>query len=290
MATIRPATERDLDAVAGYLAGALKGGPPARYRSFLDYAWLPDKPDLGMLIEDGARIGGFIGAIYSDRRYNGELRRFCNLTSIAVDEPYRSLTLQLFSALFKRRELTFTCLSASQQVEKILRFFKFEHRASDRVLVAPISGLAGLRHRLSAPRARVITRSELLAELDPDQQVIARDHAAYRCGLLLIVRGARRCFTVTVRRGRGWRAFADVLYASDPDLLLESLPWVHGPLLRAHGTVLTGIDRRWVRHAPTLSVTYTRLRPTYARSTTVRFDQIDGLYSELVPMHSWRQA
>jgi hypothetical protein len=282
MATIRPATHADLDAVVTFLAAELGGaGGAARYRHYLGYTWLADKPDLGMLIEDEGQVRGFVGAIYSARRHGSEVLQLCNLTSVAVAPDYRKHTLQLFGALFKRKELTFTCFSASPEVQKILGFFKFQHRPADKVIVAPISGLRGLR---SLRRVRVITGADALdAELDDVERAIARDHRGYRCGELLITDGNARCFVVAVRRGRDIRRFADVLYASDPQMLLEHLPWIHAPLFRSLGTVLTGIDRRWIRHAPPRpSVVYTNLRPVYARSQTLDVDQVDGLYSELV--------
>ena len=286
MPVIRPATAGDLPAVSRYLAGALRGGGPERYRRFLDYAWPGPKPDLGVLIEDAGQVRGFVGAIYAERVIGGARVTCCNLTSVAVDESHRKQTLQLFGALLSRKELTFTCFSASDRVAKILDFFKFQHAPGERVIVAPISGLAGLRALAGRPPVRVIAKpARLEAVLDPAQQAIARDHGRYRCGRFVIERGGRRCFVVTVRRGRGVRAFADVLHASDPDLLSEHLPWIHAPIFRAHGTLLTGIDRRWVRTAPAASFVYAKLRPAYARSPSLSLDQIDALYSELVPMY-----
>jgi hypothetical protein len=299
MSTIRAATRADVDAVARYLADALHGdGGPARYRRYLECSWVTPPAELGMLIEDAGQIRGFIGTIYADRRFGAELQRFCNITSVAVAESHRKLTLKLFGALLARKDITFTCFSPSEQITQILDFFKFEHRPGDRVVVGPISGI-GVRQLAAAARVRVYTRPEELdAELDADQRQISRDHRGFRCGQLLLADRERRCFLVTVRRGRGVRAFADVLYASDPDMLLDHLPWIHAPLFRAHRTVLTGIDRRWVTHPPRASFTYTKLRPLYARlarapgATTASgpagIDRIDTLYSELLPMYGAR--
>jgi len=294
MSTIRAATRADLEAVARYLAGALHGdGGPARYRRYLECSWASSPSDLGVLIEDGGAIRGFIGTIYADRLAGGEVQRFCNITSVAVDESHRKLTLKLFGALLARKDLTFTCFSPSDQITKILDFFRFEHRPGDRVIVGPLSGV-DVRQLAAAARVRVYTKPDALdAKLDADLRKISRDHRAYRCGQLLITHGERRCFVVTVRRGRGMRAFADVLFASDPDMLMEHLPWIHAPQLRALGTVLTGIDRRWVSRVPRASFTYTKLRPLYARIAragaaglpAMTIDRIDTLYSEFVPMY-----
>jgi hypothetical protein len=292
MSTIRSATLADLDAVSRYLADALHGdGGPARYRRYLACSWVVQRPDFGMLIEDAGKIRGFIGTIYADRRDGAEVRRFCNITSVAVDESHRKLTLKLFGALLANKVITYTCFSPSPQIATILDFFKFEHRPGDRVVVGPITGLR-LRQLAAAPRVHIYTGADALdAELDEDHRTIARDHRAYRCGQLLLVDRDRRCFVVTVRRGHGVRAFADVLYASDPEMLLEHLPWIHAPLFRAHGTVLTGIDRCWVSRVPRTSFIYTKLRPLYARiakaatQERLSIDRIDMLYSEFVPMY-----
>jgi hypothetical protein len=289
--TIRVATQDDLDAVTEYLTGALGGGAPARYRAYLDYRWLDPKPDLGVLIEDAGRIRGFIGAIYAHRTIAGRRHAFCNLTSISVDESHRKLSLPLFSAILRRKDLTFTSFSASEQVTKIFDFFKFVHCANERVVTTPASGLWALRHAVGGRRTRVITEPRALdAELPPPERRIAEDHRAYRCGQFLLVRGPRRCFAVTVRRGRGVRVFADVLYASDPALLLDCLPWVHATAFRFHRTALVGIDRRWVAHAPRVAFRYTKLRPIYLRSPSIAIQHLDPLYSEIVPMYGARDA
>jgi len=129
---------------------------------------------------------------------------------------------------------------------------------------------------------------EVDALLDAAQRQIAADHRRYRCGVFVIARGERRCFTVTVRRGRGAQVFADVLHASDPELLRASLPWLHAHALRTHGTALVGVDRRWVASPPRTAIVYRKLRPIYLRSPTLTLDQLDPLYSEIVPMYGAR--
>jgi len=279
MAAIRLARATDLAPVSEFLAARLGGeGGPERYRRYLEYRWLPDRPDLGVVLEDAGQIRGFIGAIYADRNVGGALRRFCNLTSIAVDGSHRKHTLQMFNLLFKHKDITFTCFSASPEIAKILDFFKFEHCASEKIMFAPPAGASRLKRGV-----RVLTAPDQIdAELDDDQRIVARDHRAYRCGQALIIDGDRRCFVVTARRGRDVRMFADVLYASAPEVLVEHIARLHVPLFRAHRTILTGIDRRWAGEPSRLSFRYAKLRPTYVRSPVVRLAQVDALYTELV--------
>ncbi|HEY4240958.1 MAG TPA: hypothetical protein VGM88_14140 [Kofleriaceae bacterium] len=286
MTTVRHATATDLPAIATFLAATLKGGAPARYRRFFEYTWLADKPDLGAVIVDDGAVHGYVGAIYADRHRAGATHRFCNLTSIAVDEPYRKHTLSAMALVMKPKAVTYTCFSPSPQMTEILDFFKFQHRANEKLVVGPLSVAGGVRGwgRALTRRPRIVTAAAALdAALGEDERAIARDHRAYRTAQILIEHGERRCFLVAVRRGRGARVFADILYASDPALLVEHLPHVHGPLFLALGTVLTGLDPRW--GAPKPAFRYTKLRPIYARSPDLPLDAIDPLYSEFIPMY-----
>jgi hypothetical protein len=286
MVTVRPATTADLDAVVEFLARTLRGGPPARYRRFLSYAWPVDKPHLGYLIEEGG-VHGFMGSIFSERHIGGRTHRICNLHSLAVDESHRKHTLQLFKHFLADKTLTYTCFSASPPTAEILRFFKFEELPGARVIVTPLSGLAGLRSAVLPPRVRVTgAPDEIDALLDDEhERRIARDHRLYRCAQLVIARGDRRCLVVAVRRGRGRRHFADILHASDKQLLMQSLPWLHLPLARQLRTALTGIDRRWMAAPPRASFVYANLRPLHVRSPSLAPPDIDALYSEFVPMY-----
>lgn len=280
---IREARERDLTAIAAYLAPRLGGrGGARRYRRFLEYPWLTEKPNLGYVIDDDGQVGGFIGAIYARRVVGGREHLFCNLTSWHVEERFRNLSLALAGRLLAQPGCTFTTCSPSERVVEVLKFFKFQVLDPEKMVFAPFSGLADSLRR---PRARVSWGRDLPDRLTGPERRIFDDHRSYRCGHFLVERGAARCYFVTVRRGRGARAFADVLYASDPNLLAESIAFTHVPIALTHGTVFTGIDRRLLRRRPADAFVYRSLRPLMFRSDSVTAQDIDALYSELVPMY-----
>ncbi len=281
---IREARVRDLPAIAAYLAPRLGGrGGELRYRRFLEYGWLADKPNLGFLIDEGGHVGGFIGAIYARRRVRGREQLFCNLTSWHVEERFRNLSLALVGRLLARPDCTFTTFSPTKTVVEVLKFFKFKVLDPEKAMFAPVSGLPGLLRR---PRARIFWGKQLPGRLIDSERRIFEDHRSYRCGHFVIEQGDERCYFVTVRRGRGPRAFADVLYASNPALLARSIACTHVPIGLTHKTVLTGIDRRLLGPRPRgASFGYRGLRPLMFRSDTVGAEDIDTLYSELVPMY-----
>jgi len=284
--TVRPAAPADRDAIAAYLAEHLRGeGGAARYRRFFDYRWLSDadKPDLGMMIEVDGRIRGFIGAIYGRRRIRGREHLLCNLNSWCVDEEVRMHSLVMLKRLLDRKEYDFVCVSPSDRVTELLRFFKCQTLDTGKLLFGPLSGVP------ASPRAWRVkvwdARSGIERHLDDEDRRVFADHAPYRLAQWLIERGDRRCFAVMARRGRGLRVFADVLHASDPQLFAESIGLCIPRLARALGTVLAGLDRRFLPTPPPRTVGYDGLRAPLYRSATLAPTDLDALYTEFVPMY-----
>ena len=281
-AVIREARAADLPAVDAYLTDRIGQGH-RHFRRYFEYGWLADKPNLGFLVEERGRIGGFLGAIYARRPVHGREELFCNLTSWHVDDHLRSLSLEMMARCLARPGCTFTTFSPSEKVVAVLRYFKFQLVDAEKVLFAPISGLSGL---LRPPRPRLTWGRDLAARLTDAERRIFDDHRGYRCGHFLVERGAERCYLVTVRRGHGARAFADVLHASNPELLADAIAWTHAPVARTHGTFVTGVDRRLLRRRPATGLRYRGLRPLMFRSELpLGAHELDTLYSELVPMY-----
>jgi hypothetical protein len=273
-----------VEAVAAYLGQRMGPlGTERLFRRLLGCDWDPDKPNIGLLIEDGAEIGGFVGAIYSRRRVRGRELLFCNIHSWHVEERFRKLSLKLMDRLLARPECTFTCFSPSERVVELLRFFKFQQVEAVKVIFAPLSGVSRM---LGRSPARIFRGTALASRLSADERRIFRDHGPYRCGHLLVESEGARSYVVTVRRGRGLKAFADVLYASNPALLAECIARTHLPIGLAHRTFLTGMDLRLLDRRPGGSFVYRRSRPLMFRSNAVAQQDIDTLYSELVPMYA----
>lgn len=278
MPQLRAATESDLHAIGDYLASKLKPDP-ARYRRFYQYPWMPERPNLGYLIEDAGRIRGFLGAIYARREMASGPRTICNINSWAVDDEHRQLGLMLAKKLLDQKDMAFTCFTPSDRVIELLTFFKFETWSSEKVLFPIGSGLTRLG---SAIRTRVIAGDDLRRTADARHRAILEDHAGYHLARFALERGDRRCYVIAGRRGHGVKVFADVLYASDPALLVESISRAHVYMARVLRTPIIGIDARWLARVPRDTVTYRKLRPLQYRG--VPLAQLDTLYSELVPI------
>jgi hypothetical protein len=276
----------DRDAIATYLAAHLQGdGGAERYRRFFDYRWLSDadKPDLGMMIEQAGKVRGFIGAIYGRRRIRGRDHQLCNLNSWRVDEDVRMHSLVMLKRLLDRAQYDFVCVSPSDRVTELLKFFKFQTLDTGKLLFGPLSGVraAPLSWRVKVWDAR----SGIERHLGDDDRRVFADHAPYRLAQWLIERRDRRCFVVMGRRGRDVRVFADVLHVSDPELFAESIGLLIPRLALALGTVIAGLDRRFLSTPPPRTVGYDKLRAPLYRSATLGPTDLDALYTEFVPMY-----
>jgi len=273
-AVIRRATERDLPEVLRYLAGAL-GGTTGHFRRYFDYPWLTDKPEIGFMIDDGG-VRGFIGVIYANRMIRGVVRRFCNLTSIAVEPSHRKLSLQLFKATFADKATTYTGFSPSKEMIEVLRFFKFEHHPMEKaVLVAAPTSLRAL----VPPKIRLRPEPRDLVD---EERSIVRDHTGLsRFATLVVERGSERCFVASVRRGRTVRAYSEIVHVSNNELALETMPWIQGALALRQRTAIAMIETRLLPRVPRLAYVAKKFRPLMFRSPDLKHEDIDALYTEL---------
>ena len=133
-------------------------------------------------------------------------------------------------------------------------------------------------------RLRVSCRSsDLLATLTPDQLERYLDHTrAAASKHLVITTPGEHCHVVFRHdRRKNVRAFASILYVSNPELFRAAAGQVAGHLLTRHRIPLTLVEHRVaggpVRHGRQLA----RTRPKMFRSPTLAPEQIDYLYSEL---------
>jgi hypothetical protein len=279
-ACIRPIDSADLVPVTQFLGERMRGaGGAARYRRTLQYTWSCERPNYGFLIEDAGQVRGVLGAIYSQRRIAGAEHRFCNMTGWCVDESYRWASLGLLRAMLAQPHYTFTNFSANPPVVTILERLGFQRLDSGKLLF-PV-GLAGLR---ATPGTRVLHRpADVRATLSPEDRVIFDDHARYRCGQFAIVAGDQCCYLVTVKRGRRSLYFADVLYASQPRLLAANIHSLFWPLFRRHGTLVIGIDARFVPAPHRFVIRFPR--PSFFRGSGLSPDCIASIYSEMVGIY-----
>lgn len=281
---IRPASPADFDEVHPLLldfANPLMTRDDWR-RMLFDLPWPVEEEQRGYILRDGGRAVGFIGTIFSRRTLSGVTRRFCNLSSWIVKEPYRSSSVQLLLPVLALHSHTIVNLSPSAAAHEVFVRLGFQPLETAQILMTHLARPGELA---SLGRCSATSRpEEIHAELGGEGRLIAEHVAGTGAAQVLLRRGARRCHVVATRspwKGR-WK-LAHVQYASDWSFLWEYPGHASVALGRALGTVGLRVDARHLRGAaPPLARRNLLERPFLYRpgSPDVRPELVDGLYTE----------
>lgn len=287
MATVRPATPADFGVVLPLLEtfGRTRMGHADWRRLLFDPPWPVNETTRGFVLEDGSRVCGFLGTIFSSRLVRGVERRFCNLSTWVVSPSHRTSSFQLLLPVLALKSYTLVNLSASDTAHEIFVRLGFRTLEERQVLLPPLPRLRDVL----APGIRVTGRPEEIASrLDPAGRRLFEDMRNTLAAQILITRGSRTCHAIATRSP--WKKglfLAHVQYASDWELLLDGVPQATAGWFGALGTVGLRVDGRRVpegRALPPRSVRRGLALPTLYRPADPDLtpDDVDGLYSELV--------
>jgi hypothetical protein len=278
-AELCPITSADLHAVASFLHAELNTHiSAAEWEAALIPPWESDQPNHGFLLRAGERIVGVHLAFYSKRQIEGRTERFCNLAAWCVIDEYRSLGLRLLNALLAQKGFHFTDLSPSGNVIPLNKRLKFSHLNVATALVP------NLPWPLWPSRVRVITDpTEIEHSLSGRDLEIYLDHARTAAAHhVVVVKDDAPCYVIFRRtRRKNLPLFASILYTGNRELFPGIAHYVFRHLLFRYGIVATLAELRVVGKRPKPSIMLKSPRPKMYRSTTLRPDQIDDLYSEL---------
>lgn len=276
---IEPVTEQNLPEFAEFLyANLSKDRSPTEWQQALRVGWDPERPNFGFLMRDEGRIAGGIGAIYAQRRINGRVERFCNITSWCVLDAYRKQSMRLAMAIVEQPGYHFTDFSPTEVVGGVLRFLKFKPIDERQTVILNLPRLLA--------SGRVITEaSEIEATLQGDARQAYRDNADFPWLKHLVVgSGSSWCHVIYKRWTFKGLPAARIIHVGDPEVFSR-----HVGRLTTHflfnGIVSTHVDTRHLR----CDVSPSRIRSGFNAklylSPSLQEPDIDYLYSETVAMN-----
>ena len=276
---LAPITAADIPAVAQFMHENLNTAVPASdWSRALTVPWQVAPPNHGyFLAEDGHVVGAYL-AYYSDRPVDGRVEKFCNLGAWCVLESHRHQGLRLLTTLLKQKGYHFTDFSPSGSVVPLNRRLKFTDLDTTTALIPNLPlppGRGGVR---------VIGDPDVVrATLSDDEMEVYLDHRdAAAAQHLVITSPGDHCHVVFRKDARKHvRAFASILYVSNPEMFRRYSRRVAGRLLTHHGIAATLVELRVAGGRPAGSIVLSRSRPKMFRSDSLGPDQIDYLYSEL---------
>lgn len=134
-------------------------------------------PRYGYLLEAGGIPVGVSLMLYDGTPGEGGIRLRCNLSSWAVDPPFRMQAPLLVAPALKRRDVTFTNISPAPNTWTTIEAQGFETYASGQVVVLPL---------LAAARERARVRRDPGAWRGLPEGRLLDDHAGYGCLALVV--------------------------------------------------------------------------------------------------------
>ena len=243
----------------------------------IDVPWKVSAPNHGFMAI-GESVVGVCLAFYSERTIKGRIERFCNLGAWCVLPNHRFHSLRLLKALLAQKDYHFTDLSPSGNVVALNSRLGFTLLDTTTVLVPNIPWPYW-------PGEGVISADPSLIEatLTGSDRKLYRDHRdAAAARHLLLVRANEHSHVIFRKdRRKNLPLFASILYVSNCELFRRMARPLSRHLLICHGALATLAELRVVGQRPRLSILLDYSRPKMFKSSSLRPDQIDYLYSEL---------
>jgi hypothetical protein len=252
------------------------------WQRLFNYQWEQEEPYCGYGLFDGEELVGFLGLIFSQRIIHQKTERFCNLTTWVVQPPYRGYSLSLMQPVTKLKNYTLTDFSSYKEViqlSKRLGFAELDLRV--KLLLAPRNfpalfskGKVQFFHDVEAIRLR----------LRGDDLKLFADHQKYsNCQHLLVCNDQQYCYVIFTVVQNSPVPYCYLHFISDVKLFSTYSFTIRSQIAKVGHTLLILVDSRLVSSvklplAYKLPLNFTKLY----RSDTLKPEQIDNLYSELI--------
>lgn len=271
-----PITDVDIAAVADFLHVNYRDRIPWA-RSRLAGPWKVEAPNHGFALRDGRRIVGAHLAFYSERPVAGRVERFCDLGTWYVLPEFRFHSIRLIKAILVQDGYHFTALTPSDKVAPI------HARLGLRPLDTSATLIPNLPWPTSPGRTTISADPDVIeSRLAGAELELYRDHAqALAARHIVLLRGTDSCYVMYREMSIKGVPLAVILHVSDSQLFHRTILPLTRHLLVRHRLLATLAELRIIGRRPLPSFKVTSWPKLY-RSASLKPDQIDDLYSELV--------
>jgi len=259
-------------------------GGEEKGRKIFDYQWPRDETHCGLILVDGDRTVGFLGMIFSRRQINDKIEKFCNLTSWYVHKDYRSRAISMILPLHGMQDYTITDLTPAKNVYAVQNKLGFKDLDAAGRLLLPFG------RRLFQPKYSASELTHDLAaienKLEGQDLKIFNDHKPYPCFHFLLSGKDGDCYIIYTKLKRKRIPYVHLHYISDPDLFGIAYRDIRQSILSQAGAYFILIDSRLVQNKKLpLSICLPYRAPKQYLSATLKPEQIDNLYSEIVMLN-----
>lgn len=266
----------------------------AEWYGVFNSQWHREKQFCGYGLFDGEEIVGFLGFIFSQRIINGQIEDFCNLSSWIVREAYRGHSIALMLSLRKLKNCTITDLSPTEGVVAICKRLGFQE-LDRQIEILPVF----FNSISNKQKLKIITDVSLIqTKLTPLEKKLFLDHRPYsRCHHLLIEAENQTCYLIFTLVKNTKIPYSYIQYLGNAKFFARHSQAIRRAIAKISQTFLVLVDTRLLQGAKlplrfNLPIEICRLY----KSSTVKPEEIDNLYSELImldfspiPSLTWRK-
>ncbi|MGE5313291.1 MAG: hypothetical protein ACM3Q4_01195 [Acidobacteriota bacterium] len=256
----------------------------AEWRGLFTYPWRNPCDPPGYVLLDGARVVGFLGTVFSERRIGERTERFCNVTSWIVLPGYRGESIRMVLPLLRLPECTITNFSPSATVTRIFEQLGFAYLDTHAFIFYP--GLRSFRLLRERPYELITDRARIETLVSEADRTLFRHHRDFRCGHLLLYSRKTQsyCYLIYTTIIRNRLRFNHVQHVGDPELFLAHRENIGARLFFETGTPFLKVDCRLLGSPRSIagSIRFRVTCPRMYKSTRLAPSEIDNLYSELL--------
>jgi hypothetical protein len=280
MPTLKKAKEGDFESVYPLLKSLDPSIDKATWARFFKPHWPTEEDYVGYLLEEGGKVVGFLGLLFSTRVINGNREKFCNMTTWDVKEEYRKHSLSLLYPVLGLKDYTITNFSATPKVNVMLKKLGFNSLDEKALIIFPNPfDLLRKKNRYEVFFNNAIP-SNYLNENDLN---IFRDHSGYKCTHVLIKLGNVSCYFIMKKIYKKGIPVASIQYINNAEFFAESINYVKYRLMLERKKMLLQVDSRMlkdyrIKNSVKISLKVQKLY----RSQRISAGDVDNLYSELL--------
>ena len=253
----------------------------AAWSSIFNYKWEREQDYCGYCLFEGKEIVGFLGLIFSKRMVDDTIECFCNMTSWIVKEQYRGHSLSLLLPALRLKDHTITDLSPAKNVIRILERFGFKELDS-RVKILLPTGIFG-RDNSTGNCHISLDMNQIMGILNKKETRILKDHFNYPyISHLLAYNKNSYCYVIFTIVRNPILSYCYIHHISNVKQFSIYSRMIRSKITKAGKTRFVLVDSRLVRGIKLPFSFDLPIRfPKLYRSSSLRPEQIDNLYSEL---------
>lgn len=245
------------------------------------YQWEGVEDYVGFHLENENVMVGFMGLIFSVRHKNNDVYKFCNITSLIVQENYRTFAFLLLRKLRTLENTTCIAFNPICESYNLLTRLGFANLEKHYRVIPTINFLWGPREV-----TKIYEPPVLLEKVNGEEKRIVSDHVRLKCSSILFESMGRFCLIIYKIITQGHKILRNkihILYVNDVSLFNEIIFSILGVFNKKYGFCSAlYIDDRFIQNQKKIFSISREIKPPGIYSGFRDKLEIDQLYSEIV--------